>query len=69
MSSLNPAGVRARRALLDSRLSDQHAPPTTPAAVEGKVSKFPVEKKNMLKKVRELITSGINAVIRHIFFD
>lgn len=39
--SLYPAGVRARRALLDPRLSDQHAPPTTPATVEGETLRFP----------------------------
>lgn len=30
-----PPGVRARGTLLDPRLSDEHAPPPTPAPVEG----------------------------------
>lgn len=35
----SPAGLGARRALLDPRLPDHHAPPPTPAAVEGRTPK------------------------------
>lgn len=38
---LHPAGVRARRALLDPRLSDDPAPPPSPAAVEGEATLTP----------------------------
>lgn len=40
-TSLHPAGVRARRALLDPRLSDDPAPPPSPAAVEGEATLTP----------------------------
>lgn len=53
---LHPAGVRARRALLDPRLSDDPAPPPSPAAVEGEATLTPALREQRSYGYQEILT-------------